>query len=122
VALPELAEDLTAPVDHHRGIEALARGIEFVDGRDHDQRELARDTPQTRDRLAAETDKERARVDGLINAKIADAETRIAATKSKALASVNDIAADVAGSLVGKLLGTNPAADEVRKALASVGK
>ncbi len=77
---------------------------------------------ETRDRLAAETEKERGRVDTLINVKLAEAESSIAATKKKALASVNDIAADVAGSLVAKLLGSNPAPDEVRKALAPVGE
>lgn len=77
---------------------------------------------ETRDRLAAETDKERAAVDAQMNKKLAEAEASIAATKKKALASVNDIAADVAGSLVAKLLGNAPSQDEVRKALAPVGE
>lgn len=75
---------------------------------------------ETRDRLQAETDKERARVDKDMNSRIADAETRIAATKTKALASVNDIAADVAGSLVSSLSGQAATADEIRNALAAV--
>ena len=73
---------------------------------------------ETHERLAAETDKERARVDGEMNARISAAEQRIAANKSKAMASVTDIAADVASTLVGKLVGTAPTADEVRQALA----
>jgi F-type H+-transporting ATPase subunit b len=75
---------------------------------------------ETRDRLQAETDKERARVDKDMNARIVDAESRIAATKTKALASVNDIAADVAGSLVSSLSGQAATADEIRNALAAV--
>ncbi len=77
---------------------------------------------ETHERLAAETDKERARVDAEMNTRITAAEQRIAANKSKAMASVTDIAADVAGTLVGKLVGAAPTADEVRKALAPAGK
>jgi len=49
---------------------------------------------EMRDKLAAETDKERASVEGELSAKLADAEARIAATKTKALSSVNEIAAE----------------------------
>mgnify|MGYP001465052859 CR=1 FL=1 len=73
---------------------------------------------ETHDRIAAETERDRSRVDGEMNTRIAEAEARIAANKAKAMASVTDIAADVAGTLVGKLVGTAPTADEVRKALA----
>lgn len=77
---------------------------------------------ETHERLSAETDKERARVDAEMNSRIAAAEQRIAANKSKAMASVTDIAAEVASTLVGKLIGAAPTPDEVRKALAPAGK
>ena len=45
------------------------------------------------------------RVDEQIAAKLADAETRIAATKTKALASVDEIATETASAVVEKLSG-----------------
>ena len=77
---------------------------------------------ETRDRLQADTDKERARVDKETAAKIADAEARIAGTKAKALASVNDIAADVAGTIVSALTGHSATADEIKSAVAAVAR
>ncbi len=71
----------------------------------------------TRDRLAADVERERARIEKETNAKIAEAEGRIAAAKSKALASVNDIAAETAGAIVARILGQSAGADEVRQAL-----
>ena len=70
-----------------------------------------------RDKLAAEVDKERAKVDAAIAAKLAEAERRIADTKSKALNSVGDIAGDVAGAIVARLIGKEVSKDEVKKAL-----
>jgi F-type H+-transporting ATPase subunit b len=73
---------------------------------------------ETRDRLSAEVDKEKAKVDAQIAAKIADAETRINATKTKALASVNEIAVEAAGAVLNKLIGETVSADEIKKAMA----
>ena len=70
-----------------------------------------------RDKLTAEVDKERAKVEAEINARVADAERRIAETKSRALASVSDIASDVAGAIVTRLIGREVSKDEVQKAL-----
>ena len=70
-----------------------------------------------RDKLTAEVDKERAKVEAQIAAKLADAESRIAETKSRALASVGDIASEVAGAIVTRLIGTEPTKDEVQRAL-----
>jgi F-type H+-transporting ATPase subunit b len=70
-----------------------------------------------RDKLAAETDKERTSVEEQLAAKLADAETRIAATKTKALSSVNEIAAETAGAVVSKLLGEDVSPAEVKKVL-----
>jgi F-type H+-transporting ATPase subunit b len=70
-----------------------------------------------RDKLTAEVDKERAKVDAAIAAKLSEAERRIADTKAKALGSVGDIAGDVAGAIVARLIGKEVSKDEVKKAL-----
>jgi F-type H+-transporting ATPase subunit b len=70
-----------------------------------------------RDKLTAETDKERASVEGQLSAKLADAEARIAATKTKALSSVNEIAAETASAVVSKLLGEDVSPAEIKKVL-----
>ena len=63
-----------------------------------------------RDKLATEVDKERVKVEATIAAKLVEAESRIATTKAIALASVGDIASEVAGVIVTRLIGK-----EVRK-------
>jgi F-type H+-transporting ATPase subunit b len=70
-----------------------------------------------RDTLTAEIDKERGRVEAQIADKVAQAEASIAQTKQKALASVNDIAADTATAIVAKLIGTEVTRDEVQRAM-----
>lgn len=75
---------------------------------------------EQRERIAAETEAKKASVEKTLAAKLADAEKRIADSKSKAFTAVNDIAADTAGAVVSKLIGQNVSADEVKKALAQV--
>ena len=70
-----------------------------------------------RDKLTAEVDKEHAKVDAAIAAKLSEAERRIADTRTKALGSVGDIAGDVAGAIVARLIGKEVSKDEVKKAL-----
>lgn len=77
---------------------------------------------EMREKLAAETEREKSSVEATLAAKIADAESRIASTKAKAMQSVAEIAADTAGVVVGSLIGQSPTADEIKKALASAGK
>jgi len=72
---------------------------------------------QTREKLAAETDAEKARADTNIATKLTDAETRIAATKTKALTAVNDIAAETARAVIAKLVGQDVSLDDVKKVL-----
>ena len=72
---------------------------------------------ETRDALAAEVDKERQRIDEQLNAKLAEADARIAETKAGALAHVNDIASETTGSIVKALIDVDVDADEVRKAI-----
>ncbi len=73
---------------------------------------------ETRAKLAADVDREKTAVDAQMNAKVTEAEARIAATKTKALASVNDIAATTAAAIVSQLIGHEATADEVKNALA----
>lgn len=72
---------------------------------------------ETRENLAAETEAEKKRVDGEIAGKLQDAETRIAATKSKALATVGEIAADTARAVIAKLIGQDVSAEDVKRAM-----
>jgi F-type H+-transporting ATPase subunit b len=67
-------------------------------------------------RLNAEADKDRHRVEAELGAKLADAERSISATKTKAMQSVSDIAAETAAAIAGKLLGQNVTVDEARRA------
>jgi F-type H+-transporting ATPase subunit b len=70
-----------------------------------------------RDSLAAETEKERARVESVLAAKLSEAEKRIAETKSRALASVDQIAAETAGEVVRKLLDEQVSMPGIKKAM-----
>ncbi len=71
-----------------------------------------------RDRTAADTDRERRRIDDANAAKLAETETRIAETKARALANVDALAAETASDIVERLIGQRIGTDEVRKAIA----
>lgn len=73
---------------------------------------------ETREKVGRETDQEKSKVDSQIAVKLAEAETRIAGMKSKALASVNEIAVDTAGAIIAKIIGEGVSPDEIKKALA----
>lgn len=73
---------------------------------------------ETRDRLAAETDKKRAEVEAAINAKVQDAEARITAMKDQAMSEVDGIATETAGEIINKLVGGSVYDDEIRAAMA----
>ncbi|MDZ4843333.1 MAG: F0F1 ATP synthase subunit B' [Hyphomicrobium aestuarii] len=75
---------------------------------------------ETRAALTADTDREKLSIESQLNARLADAETRISAMKTKALSSVNDIAGTTAVAIVGRLVGDEPSADELKRALAPV--
>jgi F-type H+-transporting ATPase subunit b len=72
---------------------------------------------EMREKLSAETDAERQRVDAQIAVKLQDAEARIAATKSKAVSAINEIATDTARAMVTKLIGHDVSPEEVKKVL-----
>lgn len=76
---------------------------------------------QTREALNAEVDKERKSIEDHLARKLADAEASIGATKTKALASVKDIAGDTVTAIVGALSNVNATKDEIDRALAASG-
>lgn len=73
-----------------------------------------------RDKLGAETDVERHRVDAQVAAQVADAEKRITDTKTKAMAEVGQIAAETAEAIIGQLQGKAVSKDAVAEAVKSV--
>lgn len=73
---------------------------------------------ETRDKLAAEVDRERTKLDGQMAVRVTAAEKSIADKKAEALAGVDAIAADTVGDVVKRLIGEQVSADDVRRALA----
>ena len=73
-----------------------------------------------RDALTAETDRERAAVDAQMAAKVADAEKRIAASKTTALSAISGVATETVGAIVAKLTGQTVSGDEIARAIAAV--
>lgn len=73
---------------------------------------------ETRDKLSAEVDKERGKLDGELAAKIAAAEKTIQETRSKALASVTELATDIATDIVSQLTGTKVTKADAANAVA----
>lgn len=69
---------------------------------------------ETRDRLQAEADRNRKAVEAQLNARLADAEKSIAATKAAAMTNVRGIATEAAAAIVTRLTGVTapqPAVD-----------
>jgi F-type H+-transporting ATPase subunit b len=73
---------------------------------------------ETRDKLSAEVDKERGKLDGELGEKIAAAEKAIQATRGKAMASVSELAIDIAAEIVSQLTGISVTKAEATKAVA----
>jgi F-type H+-transporting ATPase subunit b len=70
-----------------------------------------------RQKVKLEVDTERAKIEAEIEARISEAEKRIAAAKARALASVGEIASEVASAIVSKLIDEEVTTDEVKSAL-----
>jgi F-type H+-transporting ATPase subunit b len=75
---------------------------------------------ETRERLNAEAEQARKRLEGELNTKLAEAERTIAATKTAAMANVRGIAVDTAGAIVQRLIGAQPSAAAVETAVTDV--
>jgi F-type H+-transporting ATPase subunit b len=72
---------------------------------------------EARDQAKSAMDADRSRIEADLNARLEEAEGRIAGVKSQALANVDAIAKDAAGALVETLLGTGAAHSEVAAAV-----
>ncbi|MGD9804161.1 MAG: F0F1 ATP synthase subunit B [Hyphomicrobiaceae bacterium] len=70
-----------------------------------------------RDQASSELDRERRRVDEANAVKLADTEARIADTKTKALANVDQLAAETASAIVERLIGQSVGAEDIRRAI-----
>jgi F-type H+-transporting ATPase subunit b len=73
---------------------------------------------ETRDKLTAEVDKERGKLDSQLAEKIAAAEKSIQATRTKALASVAELATDIAADIVNALTGAKVTKADAANAVA----
>jgi F-type H+-transporting ATPase subunit b len=74
----------------------------------------------TREKAAAEADAVRKRTEEGLNARLAEAERTIAATKESAMGNVRGIAEDAAGAIVERLIGTAPGEKAVADAVTAV--
>ena len=74
---------------------------------------------ETREKLDANVAERQRAVDEEINGRLAEAESRIQDMRSKALASVDEIATDVASAVVKQLIDTDVAAADIQSALKS---
>lgn len=75
---------------------------------------------ETRARIGGEVEAERAALDKTLAAKIADAESRIAASKSQAVKDVGDVAAETAAEIVAQLTGTRVSKADAAKVIAGL--
>lgn len=73
---------------------------------------------EMREKQAAASEATRKTLEAQLNAKLADAEKTIAATKSAAMANVSAIAQDAAATIVERLTGTKPQEQAVASAVA----
>jgi F-type H+-transporting ATPase subunit b len=73
---------------------------------------------ETRDKLNAEADQVRRKLETELNGRLAKAEATIAATKTAAMANVQGIAVDTAAAIVERLIGTAPTGSAVQAAVA----
>jgi F-type H+-transporting ATPase subunit b len=72
---------------------------------------------ETRAKLAAQSDEQRKILEAALNAKLAEADKAIAATKSAAMANIRSIAQEAAAAIVARLIGTAPPQAEVAAAV-----
>jgi len=72
---------------------------------------------ETRDKQAAQADATRKKLEGELNAKLAEAEKSIASTKQAAMANVRAIAEDAARAIIERLIGNPPSDKAVAEAV-----
>jgi F-type H+-transporting ATPase subunit b len=72
---------------------------------------------EIRDKLNKQAEEERKQLEGRLSAKLADAESSIAATRATAMGNVRSIATDAAAAIVQRLSGVAPDAQTVKSAV-----
>ncbi len=75
---------------------------------------------ETREKQAAEAEAARKKIEDALNAKLAQSDKTIAATKQEAMANVRTIAQDAAAAIVERLIGTVPGEQAVADAVSDV--
>ena len=75
---------------------------------------------ETRSRIAAEIEAERSALEKTLSAKLAEADTRISATKAKAMQDVHEVAAETAAEIVSELTGHKVSKEHAAKAIAGL--
>lgn len=128
VALPRMAELLetrrariAADLDRAASAQSKAQAAgEAYEKALADARANAQSIAQaTRDKLAAESDARRKRVEGDLAEKLAASERQMADTKARALANVDQIAAEAAVAIVERLTGAAPSPADASAAVAA---
>jgi F-type H+-transporting ATPase subunit b len=74
---------------------------------------------KAKDAAVAAADEQRKTVEASTATKIAESESRIAASRNKAMGNVTEIASDTATEIVKRITGLAPKADELKRALSS---
>ncbi|PZF75587.1 F0F1 ATP synthase subunit B' [Aestuariivirga litoralis] len=75
---------------------------------------------ETRSRIAAEIEAERSALEKTLSAKLAEADSRISATKAKAMQDVHEVAAETAAEIVSELTGHKVSKEHAAKAIAGL--
>ncbi len=75
---------------------------------------------QTHDKLHAESEARRQSLEAELNQKLAEAEAKIAETKSRAMSNVEAIARDAATSIVQHITGATPSPEQLSAALGAI--
>jgi len=129
VALPRMARVLE---NRHKAIESdlskasalkneTQKAIESYEKALADARAKAQGiASETRGKMASEMDAERSALEKTLSAKLAEAETRIAASKAQAMKDVHEVAAEAAAEIVSELTGSPVSKAEAAKAIAGL--
>ena len=129
VALPRMASVLS---NRHKAIEsdlskASALKHETEAAIQHYEKSLADAranaqgiATETRSKIAAEIETERSALEKTLSAKLAEADTRIHASKAKAMQDVHEVAAETAAEIVSELTGHKVSKEHAAKAIAGL--
>jgi F-type H+-transporting ATPase subunit b len=110
-----IAKDIGEATDLH--LQAQAAGAEQDKAIARARADGQSNAQAARDKIAAETNERRKALEGDLNAKLGQAEARIAANRTAAMANVASIAEGATGAIVERLIGRAPDAASVQKAV-----